>query len=238
MNSEITTSSTRGGEMNGQPGSGDVIDSAPNDRAAANFAYLYRKLIGLYANGAGSVARAEAAQLLESLSFVLGLDANGAAAETALAELAESNPDELFRRKQLEVAARVSRALETWRLICETMPPLRNVSLRDTLASIGDIKSHYDTYFAAHEVPCDIQYQLSTPVDESLRGIGYIQAWLDQLLRETQYIAQFTPESCAKVLEQSCPDYKGLHVNLFDLLAQHESELELNAETDRQAQQP
>ena len=238
MNSEITTSSTRGGEVNGQPGSGDIIDSAPNDRAAANFAYLYRKLIRLYANGAGSVTRAEAAQLLESLSFVLGLSTNGAAAEAALAELAESNPDELFRCKQLEVAAHIDKALETWQLVCETMPPLRNVSLRDTLASIGNIKSHYDTYFAAHEVSCDIQYQLSVPVDESLRGIDYVQAWLNQLLRETQYIAQFTPESCTKVLEQSCPDYKGLHVNLFDLLAQHESELELNAEADRQAQQP
>ena len=239
MNSEITTSSTRGGEMNGQPDSGDVIDSAPNDRAAANFAYPYRKLIRLYANGAGSVTRAEAAQLLESLSFVLELGTDGLVANAAvLAELGESNPDELFRRKQIEVATRVNEALETWRLVCETMPPLRNVSLRDTLASIGNIKSRYDTYFAAHEVPCDIQYQLSVPVDESLRGIDYVQAWLNQLLRETQYIAQFTPESCTKVLEQSCPDYKGLHVNLFDLLAQHESELELNAEADRQAQQP
>lgn len=104
--------------------------------------------------------------------------------------------------------------------------------------SIGDIKSRYDTYFAAHEVPYDIQYQLSAPIDESLRGIDYIQAWLNQLLRETQYIAQFTPKSCIAVLERSCPDYKGLHVNLYDLLVQHESELKLNAEAGHQAQQP
>ena len=168
--------------------------------------------------------------------FLTGYYGPGADA-AAIAELGESNPDELFRRKQFKIATRVDKALETWRLICETMTPLRNVSLRDTLASIGGIKSRYDTYFAAHEVPCDIQYQLSVPADESLRGIDYVQAWLNQLLREIQYIAQFTPESCTKVLEQSCPDYKGLHVNLFDLLAQHESELELNAETDRQAQQ-
>ena len=76
-----------------------------------------------------------------------------------------------------------------------------NVSLRDTLMSIGDIKSRYDTYFAAHEVPYDIQYQLSAPIDESLRGLDYIQAWLNQLLRETQYIAQFTPKSCIAVLD-------------------------------------
>ena len=233
MNNGIIPGNAGGAETNGRHAKGGIHGNSLNDRAAANFAYLYRKLIRLYANGSGSVTHAEAAQLLESLSFVLELGADGPGAE-----LGESNPDELFRRKQTKIATRVDRALETWRLVCKTMPPLRNISLRDTLASIGDIKSRYDTYFAAHEVPCDIQYQLSVPADESLRGIDYVQAWLNQLLRETQYIAQFTPESCAKVLEQSCPDYKGLHVNLFDLLAQHESELELNAEDDRQAQQP
>ena len=239
MNSGIIPNNTGGAEMNGQHTKGDIHGNSLDDHAAANFAYLYRKLIRLYANGAGSVTRVEAAQLLESLSFVLELSTDGLVADAAaIAELGESNPDELFRHKQTKIATRVDKALETWRLVCETMPPLRNVSLRDTLASIGGIKSRYDTYFAAHEVPCDIQYQLSVPVDESLRGIDYVQAWLNQLLRETQYIAQFTPESCTKVLEQSCPDYKGLHVNLFDLLAQHESELELNAEADRQAQQP
>ena len=238
MNNGIIPGNAGGAEMNGRHAKGGIHGNSLDDRAAANFAYLYRKLIRLYANGSGSVTHAEAAQLLESLSFVLELGAEGPSADAAaIAELGESNPDELFRRKQTKIATRVNRALETWRLVCEAMPPLRNVSLRDTLASIGDIKSRYDTYFAAHEVPCDIQYQLSMPADESLRGIDYVQAWLNQLLRETQYIAQFTPESCAKVLEQSCPDYKGLHVNLFDLLAQHESELELNAEADRQAQQ-
>ena len=238
MNSGIVPNNAGGAEMNGQHTKGDIHGNGLDDRAAANFAYLYRKLIRLYANGSGSVTHAEAAQLLESLSFVLELGTDGLVANAAaIAELGESNPDELFRRKQIKIATCVDRALETWRLVCEAMPPLRNVSLRDTLASIGGIKSRYDTYFAAHEVPCDIQYQLSVPADESLRGIDYVQAWLNQLLRETQYIAQFTPESCAKVLEQSCPDYKGLHVNLFDLLAQHESELELNAEADRQAQQ-
>lgn len=142
------------------------------------------------------------------------------------------------QRANKSESQRASTRRETWRLACETIPPLRNVSLRDTLASTGDIKSRYDTYFAAHEVPCDIQYQLSTPVDESLRGIDHIQAWLNQLLRETQYIAQFTPKSCTKVLEQSRRDYKGLHVNLCDLLVQHESKREPNTEVGHQTQQP
>ena len=150
MNSGIIPGNAGGAEMNGRHAKGGIHGNSLNDRAAANFAYLYRKLIRLYANGSGSVTHAEAAQLLESLSFVLELGADGPGADAAaIAELGESNPDELFRRKQIKIATRVDKALETWRLICETMTPLRNVSLRDTLASIGGIKSRYDTYFAA-----------------------------------------------------------------------------------------
>lgn len=105
------------------------------------------------------------------------------------------------------------------------MPPIRNMALRDTLANIGQLRRSYDTYFAAHEVPCHIDYPLSQPIDEHLQGIGYVQAWLDQLLSETQWLTQFTPESCITALERACPDYRGLHVNLYDLLKPRESEL-------------
>ena len=37
--------------------------------------------------------------------------------------------------------------------------------------------------------------------------------------------ASFTFESSVAVLERACPDYRGLHVNLCDLLQDHESEL-------------
>ena len=45
-----------------------------------------------------------------------------------------------------------------WREIIVTMPSIRNVALRDTLASLGELRRRYDTRFAAHEVPCDIDY--------------------------------------------------------------------------------
>ena len=129
MNSGIIPGNAGGAEMNGQHANGGIRGNSLNDRAAANFAYLYRKLIRLYANGSGSVTHAEAAQLLESLSFVLELGAEGPSADAAaIAELGESNPDELFRRKQTKIATRVNRALETWRLVCEAMPPLRKAA--------------------------------------------------------------------------------------------------------------
>ena len=78
---------------------------------------------------------------------------------------------------------------------------------------------------AAHEIPCDIDYQLSEPVDPQLLGLDYIEAWLAQLLAETRWIAQFDAASCVNVLERTCPDFKGLRVNLYDLLIPHEDEL-------------
>ena len=48
---------------------------------------------------------------------------------------------------------------------------------------------------------------------------------LAQLLAETRWIAQFDAASCVNVLERTCPDFKGLHVNLYDLLLPYADEL-------------
>ena len=63
-------------------------------------------------------------------------------------------------------------------------------------------------------------------MDVSLPGLSYIEAWLEQLNRETRWIAQFDTASCIDVLERACPDYRGLHVNLYDLLRPHEASLQ------------
>lgn len=197
------------------------------ERAAANLAYLFRKLARLYTGGeASSLSRLEATQLARSLEYVLGLSGDGAETERALYTLASDDPDELFDSKQHKLAHRVDAALKIWGHIVAIMPRIDNIALRDTLASIGQLKRCYDTYFAAHEVPCDIDYQLSNPVDTALEGLDYIEVYLNQLLAETRWIACFTPESCIGVLERVCPDYRGLHVNLVDLLEPHEEELE------------
>ena len=144
-----------------------------------------------------------------------------ATAEEAARTLCTDDPIALWHERLAALDARTDAAVATWRDIVLTMPPIRNVSLRDTLASLGDLKLRYDTRFAALEVPCDIDYQLSEPIDVHLQGLDYIEAWLAQLERETHWIAQFDTASCIAVLERTCPDYRGLHVNLYDLLSMH-----------------
>jgi len=196
-------------------------------RAQENFARLMTHVARLYCvDGSSTISVFEAQELATSVAYVLGIA--DASAEEAARALAVDDPIALWHEGLAALDARVDAALQTWREIVTTMPPIRNVSLRDTLASLGELKTSYNTYFAAHEVPCDIDYQLSEPVNAQLRGIDYIEAWLVQLLAETRWISQFDTQSCITVLERVCPDYRGLHVNLYDLLLPHEAELAPN----------
>ena len=96
------------------------------------------------------------------------------------------------------------------------MLPIRNIALRDTLASIGRLPQAYDTFFAAHEVPASIDYPLSKPLSEQLKGLDYVEAWLTQLLEEAQFLARFDVGEMTVHLETWCPDYRGLLINLYD----------------------
>lgn len=196
--------------------------------AQRNYAQLMTHVVRLYCmDGSSSVSISETAQLTASVLYVLGI-ANTTAEEAAM-ELCVDNPIVLWHKRLAELDARVDTALATWQRIILAMPPIRNVALRDTLASLGDLKRRYDMRFAAHEVPCDIDYQLSEPIDTHLQGLDYIEAYLAQLERETRWIARFDTADCIAVLERICPDYRGLHVNLYDLLAAHAAELRTKA---------
>ena len=200
------------------------VSSPVSERAKGNFTRLIAHVASLYCmGGSSSISSHEAQELATSVAYVLGIA--DATAEEAARVLGVVDPIALWHENLDALGVRVDAALDMWREIVATMPPIRNVALRDTLASLGELRSRYDTAFAAHEVPCDIDYQLSVPVDPQLLGLDYIEAWLLQLLAEMRWVAQFDTASCIAVLECTCPDYRGLHVNLDDLLLPHEDEL-------------
>ena len=194
-------------------------------RAQCNFAKLMSHVANLYcADGSSSMSTHEMARLTASVAYAL--DITEAAPKDAARVLCIDDPVALWHERLAALDTRIDAALVIWRNIVLTMPPIRNVALRDTLASLGNLRQRYDMHFAAHEVPCDIDYQLSEPVDTRLQGLDYIEAWLAQLDRETHWIAQFDTKSCIDMLERVCPDYRGLHVNLYDLLLPYEASLQ------------
>ena len=193
-------------------------------RAQQNFSHLVAHVAGLYCmGGSSSVSSHEAQGLAMSVAYVLGIA--DATADEAACVLDVEDPVVLWHECLDVLDACVEAVLDVWREIIAAMPSIRNVALRDTLASLGELRRLYDTRFAAHVVPCDIDYQLSASVDPRLMGLDYIEAWLAQLLAETRWIACFDAKSCIAVLECSCPDYRALHVDLYDLLCPHEDEL-------------
>ena len=200
------------------------ISSASRERARGNFALLMTHIANLYCMGTcSSISAYEAHELAESAAYALGI--SDATPDEAAFALDVDDPIALWREAVHTLERRTDDVLILWREAVSIMPPIRNVALRDTLASLGEIKSCYDVRFAAHEVPCDIDYQLSVPVGPNLAGLDYIEAWLAQFLAEARWIARFDTQSCISVLEHVCPDYRGLHVNLYDLLLPHEGEL-------------
>lgn len=193
-------------------------------RASDNFTHLMTHVANLYCMGeCASISAYEAHELATSVAYTLGI-AEATPAEAAL-ELDVDDPIMLWREAVRALEQRTDNAFTLWHEVLSTMPPIRNVALRDTLASLGEMKKRYDVRFAAHQIPCDFEYQLSNPVDPSLMGIDYVEAWLIQLLTEARWIAHFGTNSCITVLKRVCPDYRGLHVNLYDLLLPHEDEL-------------
>lgn len=193
-------------------------------RASDSFARLMTYVANLYCvGGSSSISAYEAHELARSVAFTLGIA--DAAPHEAAAVLDVDDPVALWWEGTHALDRRTDDILALWQNVVAVMPPIRNVALRDTLVSLGEVKKRYDAYFAAHEIPCDIDYQLSVPVDPNLAGLDYVEAYLTQLLTEAQWLARFDVDSCISMLERVCPDYRGLHVNLYDLLLPHENEL-------------
>lgn len=193
----------------------EIAESAATEQALKGFAELMAHVCRLYTcDESSSVSELEGHELAESVLYVLGL--TGGTAQQTMALLASDDVVAVWTRKRCELETRIPNVMQLWQRALAVMPPIRNIALRDTLASIGEFPRVYDTFFAAHEVPCSIDYPLSKPVSERLKGLDYVEAWLDQLLCEAQFLAQFDTDEMIAYLDAWCPDHRGLLVNLYD----------------------
>lgn len=192
-----------------------IVEAAADERAIRGFAKLMTHICALYTCGeSSSVSELEGHELAESALYVLGL--TGETAQQTLGLLASDDIVAIWTQKRSELESRIPGVMELWQRVIAVMPPIRNIALRDTLASIGRLPQVYDTFFAAHEVPASIDYPLSKPLSEQLKGLDYVEAWLAQLLEEAQFLARFDADEMTAYLGAWCPDYRGLLINLYD----------------------
>lgn len=152
-----------------------MSSAASLEQATANLARLFQRVARLFSGGdSATLSTAESLRLMQSILFVLNIDHIDA--PEAMAMLARADLNDEYNKRRAELDRRAHSLMDAWRQVVDTVPPIRNIALRDTLASISMFPQRYDTFFAAHEIPCDIDYQLEHPVPECLQGIDYVKA--------------------------------------------------------------
>lgn len=187
---------------------------SPEDalQAQENLWQLLCRQARLYAPDSSSLPEETAAALAESILLTLGADSNPAI-------LLSEHLLERFRQGQRLLRQKIEMTRHLWQIAWATRPEVENRSLLDTLNSLKRFPARYDLRFFAQETPCDMDYQLSQPVPELLRGVDYVNEWLRRLCLEQNFLCRFEPALVRAVLERSCPDYRGLLINLYEPIA-------------------
>jgi hypothetical protein len=193
--------------------------ASPEDMAAFQdrFMRLLEHRTAIYTMGdSSSVPTHVAVDLLRSVCFVLGIDPDDT---TVPPELLSVDLEAEFRRRLGEMERKVELTGKLWQDACASMPAIPNISLHDTLATIGDFPKVYDFRSMAHEIPISFDYQLCHPVSEELLGVDYINEYLRHVVIENDFLGRFEVKTCKRLLSASSPDYEGLLINLYEPIA-------------------
>lgn len=200
-------------------------DSLPPEKESdANNLALQMKLwdflgkrVSRYTMGDSSSVPSEIAQeLLSSICFTLSIDLNGS--PESLKWILDADLDQKLN-DEIEILGKKTKfGKRLWQRACLSLSSIQNISLHDTLKSIGGFFNRYDYYYFAHSIPCDIDYQLCHPVPDRLLGIDYISEYLRRIIIENELLNCFSLVESVPLLDAYCPDYEGLLINLYEPL--------------------
>ena len=168
-----------------------------------------------YTAGESTSIRVEQAQeLLDSICYCLGISAthpDGRWRRLLHCDIAQEYAEGLLRveqKKQLGICM--------WQAACANLPPVWSTAMLDTLKSLGSFWKKYDSGLFAHWLPGGLDYQLAIPVSDTIQGVDYAIRYLEHLFSENRFLSAYQPDTLIPILNQYCPDYKGLVVNLFE----------------------
>ena len=184
-------------------------------------AELFGRLLALlpqetrrYTSGESSSVPWETAQgMLASLLYTIRLDGEDPGERGR--QLAESDLAEELRRGQTRLRRKMDYARRLWRRLAGSGAAGDSRALGETLLGIWEFWRRYDWRFAAHEVPCDIDYQLALPVPERMQGVRYVKEYLRRLSIENHFLRRYTWADLVAVLERYHPWYQEEVCNLF-----------------------
>lgn len=174
--------------------------------------FLARRTMRYTMDDSSSVPVETAQELLNSILFTLGC------AGVSVDEVLHSPLEQVWQVGLREIEARVDHCRALYEHVRATAPKAESLSYWDTVVGIGGFFKQYDHRFLAHQIPCDIDYQLMHPVPEALLGVDYISRYLTALVTENRLMACFDQDAARLVLARHCPDYSQLLVNLCEPL--------------------
>ena len=105
---------------------------------------------------------------------------------------------------------------EEWARICIDAPEINNIYYVSTLKSIGNFFKKYDFYYAAHQIPCSIDYPLVKAVPDNLKGISYIENYLASIKIENEFVKKVTQKKVLELLQEMTPRYEENYFNICE----------------------
>ena len=186
----------------------------------AELALLLQNRLILYTHGESSSVRTEtAAKLGASVCYTLGARlAEYPSLDDTVSALKSINLSALFSEGRHSVRQTVARANELLKQAVVTRIPTENLAYNQTLdEALPGLFADYEPEFAAHDIPCLIDYPLCGGEIKRV-GAGYIAQYLTRLLGENELCGRFAPDEVLLIQRCYHPDCDNLLVNLCELV--------------------
>ena len=154
-----------------------------------------------------------AQDLLASLVYTIGAAVEAGA---SWEELLYGDLSDLLNRGRRALRERQRAAHVAWKLLCQELPPVRNVYYLSTVQNLGLFFKRYDIYYEAHHVPCSVDYWLLCQEPEEQKGVHYVEAYLHRLQIENDFLNCFARADLIGLYERAIPDYEDFLFNLCE----------------------
>jgi len=186
-----------------------ITGAQPDERLIGGIWELFKEETQKYCAGESTSVTAEKAEaLLESLLYTLSASGECLNAETEFSS-ALSRGRRLLQQKKEALKRDYVRMLNS-------LPEVTNAYYDDTIAALREFFLRYKPIYAAHEIPCSIDYWLLCRVPEELRGISYIEEYMRRLKTENVFLRTFDPVKLRMLYELAYGDYRSDFFNLCE----------------------
>lgn len=169
-----------------------------------------------YTKGESSSVPIEIAQgILYSISYCVGLELKKGSPEEGVEQLRLRSVRMLWKAGKETARKKMRQASLLLGAVQQSLLDTGHRAYQDTIYEIPKFFQAYDVEFAAQEVPCTIDYQLSRHAF-AFAGVEFIYRYLSNLLLENRFCQFFSARALDRALRGVSAEYEELLVNLYE----------------------